>query len=84
MVKVELVPPLPEKIGFKEVYIKEKAFNKILIELSKMIKDLLDENGRVRGRYILLINGRDYRVYTNIDVLNDNDIITIIPVIHGG
>ena len=84
MVRVEFMPPLPRKIGFKEVYVKEKDFSKILLELSGILKDLVDENGRVRGRYILLVNGRDYRVYTNIGVLSDNDTITIIPVIHGG
>ena len=71
------------------------SFEKDKIELSNSyssIYDLLREidtkgilisNGRIKSGYIILINGRDYRLLENKKI-SDGDIIEIIPINHGG
>jgi len=46
-------------------------------------KGILTNNRKIKSGYIILINGKDYRLLENKKI-SDGDIIEIIPINHGG
>ena len=44
---------------------------------------LINNDGRIKSGYIILINGKDYRLLENKKI-NEGDVIEIIPINHGG
>ncbi|MEM3759398.1 MAG: hypothetical protein QXV70_07160 [Saccharolobus sp.] len=44
---------------------------------------MLNHKNEVKPGIIILINGKDWKLYDNLNI-KDNDIIEIIPVNHGG
>ncbi|MEM3489697.1 MAG: MoaD/ThiS family protein, partial [Nitrososphaerota archaeon] len=87
--KVELIGHLKSVVG-KDVLELKIEGNVPLLEvlkiLPKELKDILLEDGKLRPGFLLLLNGSDIRSL-NKDVKTivlDGDVLTIIPIIHGG
>lgn len=50
-------------------------------DLSRILKD----DGELSSKVIVLVNGRDSRLFKRLDtVLRNGDTVTIVPVVHGG
>lgn len=46
---------------------------------------MLKSDGGLSSKVIVLVNGRDSRLFKKLDTeLREDDIITIVPVVHGG
>ncbi|MEM1665823.1 MAG: MoaD/ThiS family protein [Nitrososphaerota archaeon] len=87
--KVELIGHLKSVVG-KDVLELKIEGNVPLLEvlkiLPKELKDILLKDGKLRPGFLLLLNGSDIRSL-NKDVKTivlDGDVLTIIPIIHGG
>ena len=92
--KEEIILQIEEKE--REVTLKS-ILNEFLkmqdIDKNSIIKILLDSNANgndikhedLNSTTIILINEFDYRVFEGLDTkIKENDIITLIPTIHGG
>lgn len=45
---------------------------------------IITNNGRIRPGYLILLNGKDVRLYGELLLLKESDIVEVIPVNHGG
>ncbi|MBB5253129.1 MoaD/ThiS family protein [Sulfurisphaera ohwakuensis] len=82
MVNIIFKGPLVNYFGTDRIILKNSYNN--IIDLIKEIdkNDIISHDGKIRAGYIILINGRDYRIYNK--QLGENDTVEIIPINHGG
>ena len=83
MVTVIFKGPLVNSFRKEKINLHNSYFS--IYELLKDIdiNGILINNGRIKPGYIILINGKDYRLLKDKRI-NDNDIVEIIPINHGG
>nr|BAJ48340.1 conserved hypothetical protein [Candidatus Caldarchaeum subterraneum] len=89
MLRVELLGPLRAVVGkrFIDIELKEpiklrEVFMMFDEEIRRMI---MDEAGRPQPGLLILVNGVDVRYLTWLDtVVDEDDVVTLIPSIHGG
>ncbi len=85
-VRIELFATLREKFGRGvevECECLEDCFKKAARVLGEdFLKEVLDENGRVRDDRIITINGRNIK--DEMKELEDGDVIAVFPPIAGG
>ncbi len=87
--RVELLGPLRAVVGkrYVEMELKEPirlrdVFMMFGEEVRRMI---MDEAGRPQPGLLILVNGIDVRYLTWLDtVVDEDDVVTVIPSIHGG
>jgi len=84
MVKVRLVSTLKEKFGEEEIEVNAEDLHSLVKILSNKVPDIADFEGRPSGLYLILINDVDARVYGENPKIEDNSVVTVIPVNHGG
>lgn len=87
--KVELIGHLKSVVNKDVLEIKIEdhiSLFEVLDMLPKELKDILLEGGKLRSGFLLLLNGSDIRsIDENLETLvSDEDVLTIIPIIHGG
>lgn len=87
--KVELIGHLRSVINKDVLELKIEghiSFLEVLKMLPKELKDILLENEKPRPGFLLLLNGSDVRSLSKgVETLVlDGDVLTIIPIIHGG
>ena len=83
MVNIIFKGPLANSFGKEKISL-PSSYSSIYELLKDIdINGILISNGRIKSGYIILINGKDYRLFKNIRI-NDNDTIEIIPINHGG
>lgn len=82
MVNVIFKGPLATYFGTEKITI-DKPYSSI-IELLKEIdsKKIIVDNGKIKPGFIILVNGKDYRLLNG--KLDINSTIEIIPINHGG
>ncbi|MEM0016178.1 MAG: MoaD/ThiS family protein [Saccharolobus sp.] len=83
MPKIILRGPLITQFNRKEIELDGENIFEILSKLDNNGKYILNHKNEVKRGIIILINGKDWKLYDNLDI-KDNDIIEIIPVNHGG
>lgn len=81
---VRYLATLKGRLGVEEERIEARVLKDLLKGVSSRVPDLLDFDGRPSGLYVILVNGMDYRLLGEEYKLEDDDEVTIIPVIHGG
>lgn len=91
---MRLLGHLKQRAGFSEIDVDIQneetlphflqTLSSIYPTLQEVVKAFLE--GRRYGEYLLLINDVDANVYDKIDdiVIKNSDVITIVPVVHGG
>ncbi|BCU70584.1 MoaD/ThiS family protein [Stygiolobus caldivivus] len=82
---VVLRGPLVTTYGFEKItYDGEYTIQEIIKKIDNN-KNIIYDNkvGNIKSGYIILVNGKDYRLLKN-HVIKDNDLIEIIPINHGG
>lgn len=91
MVRVVLLASLKELLGKSEIEVKVhgrmylKDFVKTLVDLDERFSLVLDgKEGRPKPGVLLLINGRDHRVYGEQALVDEGDEVLLLPVNHGG
>jgi len=83
MVNVIFKGPLATSFGKEKISL-PNSYSNIYDLLNDIdINGILVNNGRIKSGYIILINGKDYRLLENKEI-DDNDVIEIIPINHGG
>ncbi len=85
-VRIELFATLREKFG-RSVEVEcdclEDCFKKAAVVLGEeFLKEVLDENGKIRDDRIITINGRNIK--DELRDLKDGDTIAVFPPIAGG
>ncbi|MEM1629775.1 MAG: MoaD/ThiS family protein [Saccharolobus sp.] len=83
MPKIILRGPLITQFNRKEIELDGENIFEILSKLDNNRKYILNNKNEVKPGIIILINGKDWKLYDNLNI-KDNDIIEIIPVNHGG
>ncbi len=83
MIKIVLKGPLVSQIGKREIEINASSIFEALSSIDNGRGILIDINNKIRAGYIILVNGKDWRMLESYS-LQPNDIIEIIPVNHGG
>ncbi|AAK40623.1 hypothetical protein SULI_06450 [Saccharolobus solfataricus] len=83
MPKVILKGPLISQFNFREIYVNDRELLRVLVKIDSKKHLILNESNQLKSGILILINGKDWRLYRN-QLLNDNDIIEIIPINHGG
>lgn len=87
-VKIKLIPPLDKEVGSREldIHIKDNSkIRDILYNLALKYRINLIINGNVNPGYIILLNDKDINILEGLETrLRSGDVITIIPVSHGG
>lgn len=83
MVTVIFKGPLANSFGKEKINLPNSYFRiyDLLTDIDK--GKILINNDRIKPGYIILINGKDYRLFENKKI-NDNDVVEIIPINHGG
>lgn len=81
MTKVILLGPLVHVYGFRE---KEFSGEDLFEILSKFDTNhvIINNNTQVKPGFLVLIDGVDWRIRGT--KVNENNVITIIPINHGG
>ncbi len=69
---------------FKEKNIAADTLKEALYIISEELPDALDSKENPSGNYIILLNGRDVRLFDKDMKIGTEDIIEIVPVSHGG
>lgn len=87
--KVELFGPLRSLVGVKELTIhveRKMKLREVLETLSAEVRrHLMDDAGNVQPGILIFVNGADVRYSSWLDTeVCDEDIVTLIPSIHGG
>ncbi|QGA54917.1 hypothetical protein GFS03_10170 [Sulfolobus sp. E5-1-F] len=83
MPKVILKGPLVSQLNCRELYVSDKELFNILLKIDGKKYLILNQNNQIKSGIIILINGKDWRLYNN-QLLNEYDTIEIIPINHGG
>jgi molybdopterin converting factor small subunit len=84
MPKVILKGFLKNILGKNEIEAESSDIFSLITELN-LEKILINDRKRLKGGFLILLNGRDIRLYDiNKIKFNKNDIIEIIPINHGG
>lgn len=87
-VKVKLIPPLDKEVGSKEINVSMKESTTvfdILNKLSLEYKVRLVIDNDLNPGYLVLLNDKDINVLEGLKTkVKNGDILTIIPVSHGG
>lgn len=56
-----------------------------LVKREPALSRAIEESGKIKPGYLLFINDADYMVFDGLEtVVRDSDVITIMPVSHGG
>lgn len=89
--RIRLLGSLKTYVGKEEVElrVREKLrLREILEEILKIepaLSRAIEPGGRPRPGYLVFINGADYMVYEGEETpVGDEDVVTIVPVSHGG
>ncbi|MEM4969999.1 MAG: MoaD/ThiS family protein [Sulfolobales archaeon] len=89
--KIRLLGSLKLYAGKEEIEMKidrEVRLRDVLRDLVRREPSLsraIEEDGRVKPGYLIFINDADYMVFEGLEtIVRDSDIITILPVSHGG
>jgi len=57
----------------------------LLVKREPSLSRAIEEDGRVRPGYLVFINDADYMVFEGLETpLKNSDVVTILPVSHGG
>jgi len=83
MPKVILKGPLDSQLNCREIDVSDKELFNVLLKIDGEKHLILNHNNQIKSGILILINGKDWRLY-NDQFLNENDIIEIIPINHGG
>jgi len=84
MARLIIKGPLYNVIGSKEIKIDTKISLYNLLKLSK-IYDYIFKNNKLRSDFLVFINGKDWRLFNFNDIeLNENDVVEIVSINHGG
>ncbi|MEM4708552.1 MAG: MoaD/ThiS family protein [Fervidicoccaceae archaeon] len=81
---VKYIANLKTRVGVDQEKIKARTLREVISKVSEKVPDLVDFDGKTTGLYVILVNDVDYRLLGEEYILGDNDVITILPVIHGG
>jgi len=82
--KVIFVGQLKEIFGGESLEVSGRSLSEVLNLLSSRASDLLDLDRKPSGKYVFLINGVDSLIYGDDAPLKENDVVTIVPISHGG
>ncbi|MCS6788492.1 MAG: MoaD/ThiS family protein [Aigarchaeota archaeon] len=87
--RVELFSHLKRAAGSGTVEVRvegEMPLKEALKLLPEGVRELvIDEYGSIRSGLLVLVNGVDARTVYNYRVtVRDNDVVSIVPMIHGG
>jgi molybdopterin converting factor small subunit len=82
--KIYFVGHLKEVFGSDFIEVKAEKLSEALKDLSFKVTDFLDLDGKPSGKYIFLINGADSSLYGDDPYINEGDVVTIVPISHGG
>lgn len=90
--KVRFLGHLRTQLGLSEINVEVvgnetlTSFLKKLSNLFPSLRDIIKSVIEFRGEYLLLLNDVDVNVYGELDkvVVKDCDILTIVPIVHGG
>jgi MoaD family protein len=89
-VSVELAGALARIAGEKRILVETGPLGEVLDALvsghGEEFRDrLFDEGGRPRRFINIYVNGRDYRFLDKLDtVLQDGDVVALLPAVSGG
>ncbi len=86
MVEVLLVGGIAERRG-NRLELKsppDSRLREILRQLSKLVPEAVDENGRPRPGFLIFLNGVDVRVLDPDEKVSDDSKLYVIQVYHGG
>ncbi|PWV37319.1 MAG: hypothetical protein DJ555_02860 [Desulfurococcaceae archaeon] len=76
--KEELVIKIDGKVKLRDLLVS-------LVKLEPSLSRAIEADGRVKPGYLVFINDADYMVYQGLDTeVSDEDIITLMPISHGG
>lgn len=82
MVYVVFKGPLISYFKTEKIYL-DKYYSSITDLLNEIDKNnILSYNGKLKSGYIILINGKDYRLINKH--IEKDDLVEIIPINHGG
>jgi len=81
---VKYIANLKTRVGVDQEKIEARTLREVISKVSEKVPDLIDFDGKTTGLYVILVNDVDYRLLGEEYILGDNDVITILPVIHGG
>ncbi|MEM1605752.1 MAG: MoaD/ThiS family protein [Fervidicoccaceae archaeon] len=81
---VKYIANLKTRVGVDQEKIEARTLREVISKVSEKVPDLVDFDGKTTGLYVILVNDVDYRLLGEEYILGDNDVITILPVIHGG
>lgn len=89
MLRVELLGPLRAIVGKKFIDIELKGPVKLrevfMLFDEEVRRMIMDDAGRPQPGLLILVNGVDVRYLTWLDtVVDEDDVVTLIPSIHGG
>ncbi|MCS7110026.1 MAG: MoaD/ThiS family protein [Candidatus Caldarchaeum sp.] len=87
--KVELMGPLRSATGrnYVEIQVGEKMkLSDLLGELDEEVRRfVVDDSGKPHPGILVLVNGVDVRFLSWLETeVGENDVVTLIPSIHGG
>ncbi|BFH73353.1 hypothetical protein SJAV_12970 [Sulfurisphaera javensis] len=82
MVSVIFKGPLVSYFGSDKVILNKSYsnINELINEIDK--NGMITIKGKIKSGYIILVNGKDYRLFNGI--ISDQDTVEIIPINHGG
>ena len=81
---IKYIANLKARVGVDQERIEARTLREIISKVSEKVPDLVDFDGKTTGLYVILVNDIDYRLLGEDYILSEEDIISIIPVIHGG
>ncbi|MCC6052006.1 MAG: MoaD/ThiS family protein [Fervidicoccaceae archaeon] len=81
---VKYIANLKTRVGVDQEKIEARTLREVISKVSEKVPDLVDFDGKTTGLYVILVNDVDHRLLGEEYILGDNDVITILPVIHGG
>lgn len=84
LVKVKLEGHFKTRIGKEELELEAKSIKELVASLSRLLPEVADAYGNPSGLCLILIGDADYRVYGENPALSEEDVVTVIPVSHGG
>jgi len=90
-VKIRLLGSLKVYTGKEELEIdigegaKLRDVLALLVKREPSLSRAIGEDGRVRPGYLVFINDADYMVFEGLEtLLRKGDVVTILPISHGG
>ncbi len=89
--KIRLLGSLKLYAGKEEIEIDVKEETRLrevlkdLVRREPSLSRAIEQDGKVKPGYLIFINDADYMVFEGLEtVVRNSDVITILPISHGG